>query len=571
MPMWSSELGAVFVCCAILVAGLTIMFGGVTSARAADRGSRLERRHLDGWHVVRRRDRREQIAHRRLAHREGGSTMARVAIVGGSPISVEHAPWQVALLAEVPFVEDGKEYVLEELCGGVILNETHVLTAGHCMFNPLTRDRVPAEDFLVVAGSSDLADRESTEENVVVAGIRVHPYYSYNPTSTRALPDEDDVAVVELGEPLAFTSAVQSIGLASDGSFAQEGTAVNLTGFGEQSVTPEELNYGLYSIGMTLAFSANCGGEADALFLCASTPTGSLCSGDSGGGLIVPGSPPSLIGIADTVEVISGEPCRDGALGGFANVAAPEIQDFIDGDESPPKAPRGGTGMKLTSPLSPPNAGESVTCSPGVWSGEPTFTYSFISSTNGQVLQSGPSPVYLLTTTDRELTILCQVQAANAGGTGVQRTEPLKPVSATTQWSEEANRKAAEQDAIEYAEAKRAQERKLTEEEQARNLALNELFAREEREVLARENAQAKARKTTTPDCVVPSLAGDTLAKARRSLKKAHCRLGKVVRSRGEHGGELVVRRQQFPSDKRLSGGTRVGVTLGLAPTHKRR
>jgi hypothetical protein len=544
MSIWSSELGGVFVCGAILVAGLTLMFGGVASAHVADRYGRLETRRLGGWHVVRGRDRHERVLHGRLAHHERGSGMARVAIVGGSPVSIEQAPWQVALRAEVP---DGKEYVLEELCGGAILNETHVLTAGHCMFDS-TGARVPAEDFVVVAGSSDLADEEPTEEDVLVRGIRVHPYYSYKPTSTRSLPDEDDVAVVELSKPLSFTPAVQSIALASEGSLTQEDTTVSLTGFGEQSVTPEELNGGLYSIGMTLAFSTSCGGEADALFLCASTPAGSLCSGDSGGGLIIPGSTPSLIGVTDTVQVISGEPCRDGALGGFANIAAPEIQDFIDGDESPPKAPRGGAGIKLTSLLSPPVAGESLTCSAGEWSGEPTFIYSFISSASGQVLQSSSSPVYQLTTADDGLTILCQVEATNAGGTGVQRTNTSQPVSAETQ---------------------QAHERKLREEEQAKQQAQDEALAQAELEAVERENAQAEVQKTTPPRCVVPSLKGDTLTKARRALNKAHCRLGKVAQSRGRRNGKILVTHQQFPPRRQLSDGTRVGVTLGPAPTHK--
>jgi hypothetical protein len=549
MSIWSSELWMALVYGVMQVAVLTLIFGGVASAHAADRHGQLETRRLVQWRVVRGWDRRKQTLRRHMIRRQRQSNPARVAIVGGSPISIERAPWQVELLAEMPFVEDGEKYVLVQLCGGVILDTTHVLTAGHCMFES-TGTHVPTEDFVVVAGSSNFLKSEPTEEEILVKSTRVHPYYSYAQTSTPSNPDVDDVAVVELDEPLVFTSTVQSIALASAGSLAQEGMAVNFTGFGEQSVNPKEENGELYSIGMTLESSAYCGGEADALLLCARTPGGSLCNGDSGGGLTASGLPPLLIGVADTVQVISGEPCRDGASGGFANIAAPEVLDFIEGDESPPKAPRGGTGVDLTSILSPPSAGESLTCSPGHWSGEPSFIYNFINSADRHVLQSSSSPEYQLTMADDGLKILCQVDATNAGGTGVQLTNTLGPVAAETQ---------------------QAHEHRLMEEERAKLQAQDEALAQEELEAVELENEQAEAQKKTTPRCIVPSLKGDTLTKARRVLTKAHCRLGKVSRSRDSHNGKVVVTRQQFLPHRQLSEGTRVSVTLGPPETHKPR
>jgi hypothetical protein len=59
---------------------------------------------------------------------------AHSAIVGGSESSIEHAPWEVALLGEIPVEYEGKMGVVEELCGGAIIGETRVLTADHCMF-----------------------------------------------------------------------------------------------------------------------------------------------------------------------------------------------------------------------------------------------------------------------------------------------------------------------------------------------------------------------------------------------------------------------------------------------------
>ncbi len=432
---------------AVALVGALLVSG--SSANAA-------RRHLPaGMVVLPVRHGSHRLVHGLVARRVGGDR-ARSAIVGGSRISIEHAPWQVAVLGEIPIVYQGKDAVLSELCSGAILDGTSVLTAAHCMFDPTTGERAPAEDFLVVAGSSDLATREATEQNVAVQSVRVHPYYSYDPEATQAGPD--DVAVLKLKDPLALDSAVRAIPLVSPGSLAQEGEAVNLTGFGKQSVTPEELNGGLYSIGMTMGSSRDCGGEAGAVFVCASTAWGSLCEGDSGSALTIPGSPATLIGVVDTVEVIEGEPCRNGALGGFANVAAPEIQDFIDGSEAPPLAPRGGDGVMLTSPSVRPWVGESLTCSSGSWRGEPTYTYSFIDSVGGKVLQSGSSSVYQLTAADVGREILCQLQASNPGGTAVERTAALAPVQSAAAWSASGAAASAEQVAQAEAQKKAREE-----------------------------------------------------------------------------------------------------------------
>ena len=322
------------------------------------------------------------------------SSRAHSAIVGGGQISTEQAPWQVALLGAIPVEIEGEEYILEELCGGVIIGETRVLTAGHCMINPLTGTQASAKDFLVVAGSADLARVEPTEQYVTVADVRVHPYYDYAASSSA--PDADDIAVLTLAKPLTLSGVTpRAIGIASAGSMVPEGMFAELAGFGEQNPETKELNGRLYSLGMTVGFPRRCGGEADAVFVCASAVGGSGCNGDSGGGL-TSGSPATLVAVIDTVEVVSGHACGDGADNGFANVDAPEIREFIEGNASPLRAPRGG-GVSVRAV---PAVGYVATCEPGSWSGSPTYTYTFVDSANGQTLQSGSSRVYELTTAD---------------------------------------------------------------------------------------------------------------------------------------------------------------------------
>jgi hypothetical protein len=75
------------------------------------------------------------VSHRphRLTHRlPVRQDRAHIAIVGGTQISIERTPWQVALLGEIPVEIEGKKGVLYELCGGVIIGESRVLTAAHC-------------------------------------------------------------------------------------------------------------------------------------------------------------------------------------------------------------------------------------------------------------------------------------------------------------------------------------------------------------------------------------------------------------------------------------------------------
>ncbi len=212
------------------------------------------------------------------------------------------------------------------VCGGSILNESEVLTAGHCVIDPATKEQISPGEITIRAGTADFEVPEPGEQDSRASRVRVHPYYVENSEATQAIPD--DVAVVELKTPLVLNTTAQAIGLARAGSPPQEGTPVNLTGFGAENALTGKLDGGLNSIGMTVRSSGACGGQNNALFVCASNPAGSDCFGDSGSALTVPGPPAMLTGVTDTAEVIE-EKCFDGGVGGFANLAAPEIRDFI--------------------------------------------------------------------------------------------------------------------------------------------------------------------------------------------------------------------------------------------------
>jgi Trypsin len=351
------------------------------------------------------------------SHRSHGHR-AHAAIVGGGLVKIEQAPWQVLVLGHI-----SKTEVL--ICGGAILNAKEVLTAGHCVFNPNTNAPFRPSEIDVFAGAEDFKSEAPGQQRSLASKVRVHPYYVNNPEATE--PSADDVAVLELQTPLVFNKTAKAIGLVQERSAPAEGTSVDLTGFGAENALTGELDGTLNAIGLTVGFSGVCGGKTDALFVCASTPAGSDCFGDSGSALTLPGSPPSLAGVTDTTQVINGK-CFDGAMGGFANVAAPEIRDFIVGRApAPPRAPRGG-GASVHGVTT---VGETLHCEPGTWTNSPAFTYTFINSSGGSTLQQSSSPAYPLTSADIGRTIRCQVLASNVGGTGVARSSTLAPVRPT--------------------------------------------------------------------------------------------------------------------------------------------
>src|SRR5262249_10166836 len=145
---------------------------------------------------------------------------ARAAIVGGTVASIEQVPWQVAVFGE--FELAGKKVGI--LCGGSIIDLNHILTAGHCAVDPATASPLTAASFVVVAGASALTEKEIKEGPTVQARLvgsnRIHPDFDY--AAGPGAPD--DVAVLQLAEPLKASVAVQPIGLPTSASAPPEGT-----------------------------------------------------------------------------------------------------------------------------------------------------------------------------------------------------------------------------------------------------------------------------------------------------------------------------------------------------------
>lgn len=134
-------------------------------------------------------------------------------------------------------------------------------------------------------------------------------------------------------------------------------------------------------------------------------------------------------------------------------------------------------------------------------------------------------------------------------------TPPYVPE--VSQWSIEFNNAQGAQAVREY-EAQLAHEQQAAEEALAKERAGWEAADREG------EQRRIHEEEADRPVCVVPSLKGDSLPKARGVLLRAHCGLGAVSRLHGRRRGAASVVRQRPSPGTRLREGARVAVKLDV-------
>lgn len=144
------------------------------------------------------------------------NTFSQERIIGGAPIDISARPFQVS-------IED-KYFDYIHRCGGVILNEEWVLTAGHC-FNINVPD--PSR-YTVHAGATDQTDN-SIGQRIEVAEIVFHPDWLLAAGHIEFGPD---LALIRLKTPLCFNANIQPIAYAASNQDLPIGTMVALSGWG---------------------------------------------------------------------------------------------------------------------------------------------------------------------------------------------------------------------------------------------------------------------------------------------------------------------------------------------------
>jgi len=323
-------------------------------------------------------------------------------VIGGSPVDVHDAPWSAVVLHRAG--------AASSLCTGAILDATHVLTAAHCVVQ--SGAVLPASTMFVRAGVTNAATPATTDsmQEQPVATIRVHRGYA-EADRTGA----DDVAVLILATPLDLSGPTAvPIALPSPGLKWRLGDSVKIVGYGLKAVG-SSIDGTLNGMTATLVDQGEClrpsDDTANGVVLCAFSGTSSPCSGDSGSALVLPGPPAIVMGVTRAAA------CRANTGSSYADVSAPEILQFIQGNDNPPMAPRATSVSTLEHPTAVMQVGQTLTCKPGGWTGSPTYSYEFREGFNDTVLRSGPLSTYRLGDADAGRKLYCRVLATNDGGT----------------------------------------------------------------------------------------------------------------------------------------------------------
>ncbi|KAL7039710.1 hypothetical protein ACKWTF_000078 [Chironomus riparius] len=185
-------------------------------------------------------------------------------IVGGFEISIEQAPYQVALL-----------YFGFLRCGGSIISRRFILTAAHCV------DYVPVSYLSVRAGSTEHSTGGSEHE---VSCVDIHPKYD------NSLLDYD-AAILTLRKNIIFDSFRKAIKLPFLNQAIPVGTYVTTSGWGltGNNSIPSSV---LRMVELKIFDQVECfkihleKGGITTRMVCAAATSKDSCDGDSGGPLV---------------------------------------------------------------------------------------------------------------------------------------------------------------------------------------------------------------------------------------------------------------------------------------------
>ncbi len=342
---------------------------------------------------------------------------ASTKIIGGMSASPGDFPYQVML-----DVDGG-------LCGGSIIDETHVVTAAHCVedvdtsFYPRIIDPSTVTVFYGGvnrdSGSGDLNGHDLTPIGVDTISV--------DRRRQRSLGlDEFDSAVLTLDGTLSLGTGTNTdkIALATAGDLSTAfagGPQPLISGWGVEmdnpsAEPPEILKF--TRVPLVADASSKCGGEYagdfnPAVMLCAGAPNKDTCQGDSGGPLALD-TTGDVTGYKLAGLTSFGNGC--GVVPGvYTQVTEAGTTAFIT--HRPEIAPPSVLGTPH--PSGTARVGQTVTCVPPAHSATVSvggyLWYTLDSSGNfNEFSESGPGVV--LPAATRNLRIVCDVRFENAGG-----------------------------------------------------------------------------------------------------------------------------------------------------------
>jgi len=184
-------------------------------------------------------------------------------IVGGDVADPNSIPHQVSF-----------QFFGSHGCGGSVINENYVLTAGHCC------DGTSASSITIVGGEHDLASDSGLEQEREVSRVILHEDFDYGTIS-------NDVCLLELAQPFELGAEVNGVSLPTQGQLFESGDAV-VSGWGTLHSGDFFLPDLLHVVTVPIVTDQDC---ADAYgssliadqMICAGETDKDSCQGDSGG------------------------------------------------------------------------------------------------------------------------------------------------------------------------------------------------------------------------------------------------------------------------------------------------
>jgi hypothetical protein len=331
------------------------------------------------------------------------ATTGATRVVGGTHATSTDVPWQVLVLPN------------GYLCGGAILDATHVVTAAHCVYDDEHQEIIAPSTVTVHAG---ITNTGSAGQHPAVTAVSVDPDYD---------PDRQtsDIAILTLATPFSLDPTVQAIGLTDVGYRPGPSDGLRLSGWGsdvarapQDETTPhavDDLNV------VTLHTSSGCATVYapfdDNLLLCAGEAGLDACQGDSGGPLAV-----QIAGVWKLAGIVTGGAgCAwTGYPGYYARVAEPNIHNYLA---------QQGTGYTVHDPtvVSPPTItgaavpGGTLSCDLGTWQNAYAYGVGFLRGATVVAVGS----TMAVRSSDVGTSITCMVEAYGLTGTAEATSTPV--------------------------------------------------------------------------------------------------------------------------------------------------
>ncbi|XP_054721249.1 trypsin-like [Uloborus diversus] len=198
-------------------------------------------------------------------------------IVGGRLASRGEFPWQISLELNHP-----QKGTIPHFCGGVLIDQQWLLTAAHCVVNPMFV--LPHPNYWKArVGEHNLKEYEDSEKKIEVSQIFYYPWYHGY---------DNDIALMKLAEPVPSNSNIKPICLPKE-SDTFSGMICTASGWGKVDFS-SRASEDLRAVGIQVFDNENCNAYTtkfripiQAWHLCAGTMEGGkgTCQGDSGGPL----------------------------------------------------------------------------------------------------------------------------------------------------------------------------------------------------------------------------------------------------------------------------------------------